>query len=61
MACFRDKPEATGVLLAKHGHFTLGPDAKTSYDKVKEQTNMVEEWLAGKRQPVIFVGKGSPA
>ncbi len=59
-ACFRDKPQATGMLLGKHGHFTWGPDAKTSYDRVIEQTNMVEKWLAGKRQPVIFSGKRLP-
>ena len=55
-ACFRERPEAIGMLLGKHGHFTWGPDAKTSYDRVIKQTNRVEEWLAEKRWPVVFSG-----
>ena len=55
-ACFRDRPESNGMLLGKHGHFTWGPDAKTSYDRVIEQTNRVEEWFAEKRRPVVFSG-----
>ena len=55
-ACFRDRPESIGMLLGKHGHFTWGPDAKTSYDRVIEQTNRVEEWFAERRRPVVFSG-----
>ena len=55
-ACFRERPEAIGMLLGKHGHFTWGPDAKTSYDRVIKQTNRVEKWFAEKRWPVVFSG-----
>lgn len=60
-ACFRDRSEATGMLLGKHGHFTWGPYARKSYDQVIEQTNMVKEWLVDKGQAVIFMGKNLPA
>ena len=41
-----ETPHIEGLLLAKHGHFTWGDDAKESYDRVIDQTNKVEEWLA---------------
>ena len=44
------------MLLGKHGHFTWGQDAKTSYDRVIKQTNRVEEWFAEKHRPVVFSG-----
>ena len=40
-----ETPHIEGLLLAKHGHFTWGDDAKESYDRVIDQTNKVEEWL----------------
>src|SRR5690606_8445245 len=27
-------PHVEGLLLAKHGHFTFGPDARTSYERM---------------------------
>ncbi len=59
-ACFRKAPDATGMLLGKHGHFTWGPDAKTSYDRVIDQTNRVEKWLAKRRQRTVFTGARIP-
>ena len=40
-----ERPHIEGLLLAKHGHFTWGDDAKESYDRVIDQANKVEEWL----------------
>lgn len=42
-------PEAEGLLLLNHGHFTWGPDPRTSYDRLIAQTNAVESWLAQHR------------
>ncbi|NAZ37853.1 bifunctional aldolase/short-chain dehydrogenase [Rubellimicrobium sp. CFH 75288] len=39
-------PEAEGLLLLNHGHFTWGPDPRTSYDRVIAQTNAVAAWLS---------------
>ena len=44
-----EAPHIEGLLLAKHGHFTWGDNAKESYDRVIDQTNKVEEWLAQHR------------
>ena len=41
-----ETPHIEGLLLAKHGHFTWGDNAKESYGRVIDQTNKVEEWLA---------------
>ncbi len=46
---FEANPGAEGLLLVNHGHFAWGPDAKSSYDKIIEHTNMVEDWLAHRR------------
>lgn len=42
-------PQAEGLLLVNHGHFTWGPDARSSYDRVIAQSNLVEAWLADRR------------
>jgi len=42
-------PEAEGLLLINHGHFTWGPTAKASYDRLVAHTNEVEAWLADRR------------
>ncbi|OOY27857.1 short-chain dehydrogenase [Thioclava sp. L04-15] len=46
---FEAHPGCEGLLLVNHGHFAWGPDAKSSYDKIIEHTNMVEAWLADRR------------
>lgn len=48
-----EHPEAEGLLLGKHGHFTWGEDAKSSYDRVIEHTNLVETWLADRRASTV--------
>ncbi|MEJ2017422.1 MAG: bifunctional aldolase/short-chain dehydrogenase [Maritimibacter sp.] len=48
-AAFEMNPEAEGLLLLKHGHFAWGPDAKSSYDKIVEHTNLVADWFAQRR------------
>lgn len=45
-----ENPEAEGLLLLKHGHFTWGTDAKSSYDRVIAHTNLIEEWFAQHRE-----------
>ena len=45
-----------GLLLAKHGYFTWGFDAKTSYDRVVNHTNMVLKWLNKNRKVHAFSG-----
>jgi rhamnose utilization protein RhaD (predicted bifunctional aldolase and dehydrogenase)/NAD(P)-dependent dehydrogenase (short-subunit alcohol dehydrogenase family) len=42
-------PEAEGLLLLNHGHFTWGATPRESYDRLIEQTNAVEAWLAARR------------
>lgn len=44
-----EHPEADGLVLLKHGHFTWGEDAKSSYDRVIDHTIKVEEWFAAQR------------
>lgn len=46
---FEKNPEAEGLLLVNHGHFAWGSDAKTSYQRIIEHTNLVEDWLARRR------------
>lgn len=48
-AAFGRNPDAEGLLLVNHGHFAWGPDAKSSYDRIVEHTNLVEAWLADRR------------
>ena len=53
---FERHPDAEGLLLVNHGHFAWGPDAKSSYDRIVAQTNMVEAWLADRRpEPLLPV------
>ena len=42
-------PDAEGLLLLNHGHFTWGPTARASYDRLIAHTNAVEGWLADRR------------
>jgi rhamnose utilization protein RhaD (predicted bifunctional aldolase and dehydrogenase)/NAD(P)-dependent dehydrogenase (short-subunit alcohol dehydrogenase family) len=53
-------PEAEGLLLLQHGHFTWGEDAKQSYDRVIDQTNSVEAWFADRRDTIQYPGTGLP-
>lgn len=51
---FEKNPNIEGLLLEKHGHFTWGPDAKISYERVIEQTNIVENWIEARRKKTRF-------
>jgi len=45
-----NNPESDGLLLVQHGHFTWGSDAKESYDRVINHTNLIESWFADRRK-----------
>lgn len=53
---YEANPQAEGLLLVNHGHFTWGPTARDSYDRLITQTNAVAAWLTDRRpaplQPV---------
>jgi rhamnose utilization protein RhaD (predicted bifunctional aldolase and dehydrogenase)/NAD(P)-dependent dehydrogenase (short-subunit alcohol dehydrogenase family) len=49
-----ENPDAEGLLLLKHGHFTWGTDAKSSYDRVITHTNLIEEWFSQKREGIQY-------
>lgn len=51
---YASNPEAEGLLLVNHGHFTWGPDAKASYDRLIAHTNEVEAWLADRRPAPVY-------
>lgn len=38
-------PTVEGLVLINHGHFAFGDTARQSYDRLIEQTNLVEAWL----------------
>ena len=42
---FDAHPDCEGLVLLNHGHFTWGPTARESYDRVIAHTNRVEAWL----------------
>ncbi len=46
---FEENPQAEGLLLVNHGHFTWADTAKASYDRLIAHTNAVEAWLADRR------------
>ncbi len=58
---FERNPEAEGLLLVNHGHFAWGPDAKASYDRIVEHTNLVEAWLADRRPAPLVPAAALPA
>ncbi len=49
LATYAANPGVEALLLKNHGHFTWGPDAKSSYCRVIEHANLVEAWLADRR------------
>jgi rhamnose utilization protein RhaD (predicted bifunctional aldolase and dehydrogenase)/NAD(P)-dependent dehydrogenase (short-subunit alcohol dehydrogenase family) len=52
-AAVRDAhPEAEGLLLVNHGHFTWGATPKESYDRLIAQTDEVAAWLAARTPPL---------
>ncbi len=43
---YEKNPQVEGLLLLNHGHFAFGDTARQSYDRLIEQTNMAESWIA---------------
>ncbi|MGC9370903.1 MAG: bifunctional aldolase/short-chain dehydrogenase [Paracoccaceae bacterium] len=58
---YEANPGIEGLLLVNHGHFTWGPTAKDSYDRIVEHTNMVEAWLADRRPAPLRPAVALPA
>ena len=54
-------PDAEGLLLLNHGHFTWGPTAKASYDRIIAHSNEVEAWLADRRPAPLRPSAALPA
>ena len=54
-------PDCEGLLLVNHGHFTWGPDAKSSYDRLIAHTNAVEAWFAQRRPGPLYAVPMMPA
>jgi rhamnose utilization protein RhaD (predicted bifunctional aldolase and dehydrogenase)/NAD(P)-dependent dehydrogenase (short-subunit alcohol dehydrogenase family) len=42
---FDQNPNVEGLHLINHGHFTFGPDAKSSYDLMVDHVTAVEKWF----------------
>lgn len=59
-AIYDADPSVEGLLLINHGHFTWGPDAKDSYDRLIAHTNEVEAWLADRRSGPVHPGTALP-
>ena len=50
-----EHPEADGIVLANMAISLENDDAKSSYNRVIEQTNKVEEWFAARRiEPISY-------
>ena len=47
---FDQNPHIEGLHLINHGHFTFGPDAKSSYDLMVEHVTAVENWFKTREQ-----------
>lgn len=58
---FEANPQAEGLLLVNHGHFTWGESAKASYDRLIAHTNAVEDWLAQRRPAPLHPVAALPA
>lgn len=60
LATYEANPGVEALLLKNHGHFTWGPDAKSSYFKVIEHANTVETWLADRRPAPLVPAAALP-
>ena len=52
-------PDVEGLILVNHGHFAFGDNAKQSYDRLIEHTNMVEKWLEKTSGTTPAIASGS--
>ncbi len=48
-AIYEANPDVQGLVLLKHGHFAFAGDAGQAYERIIEQTNLVEDWFRDKR------------
>ncbi len=55
---FDQNPNVEGLHLINHGHFTFGPDAKTSYELMVDHVSAVQEWFE-RRAPAQPPVRGS--
>jgi rhamnulose-1-phosphate aldolase/alcohol dehydrogenase len=46
---FEERPDVTGIIVAKHGLFTFGDDARTAYERHIAIVDACEQWLAARR------------
>ena len=53
-------PDAEGLLLVNHGHFTWGDDAQSSYLRLLDQTRAVADWLAQHRTGPVHAVPAMP-
>ncbi|KQB16508.1 bifunctional aldolase/short-chain dehydrogenase [Rhodobacter capsulatus] len=60
LATYEANPGVEALLLKNHGHFTWGPDAKSSYCRVIEHANLVEAWLADRRPAPLVPAAALP-
>jgi rhamnose utilization protein RhaD (predicted bifunctional aldolase and dehydrogenase)/NAD(P)-dependent dehydrogenase (short-subunit alcohol dehydrogenase family) len=51
---FEQQPDVTGVIVAKHGLFTFGDDARTAYERHIAIVDACEQWLAARRPPRLL-------
>ncbi len=61
---FDARPNARGMVLLKHGLFSFGDDARTSYERTIEMVDAAERFLAGRtsgRLPVPAAGAAAEA
>ncbi len=59
---YEANPRVEGLLLLKHGHFAFADDAQTAYERLIEQTNLVEDWLRARRgKPMTTPATAGPA
>ncbi len=53
---YEKEPEADGMVLLKHGLFTFGEDARTSYERTIEVVDRAERFLAGRAKAISVPG-----
>jgi hypothetical protein len=46
---FEQRPDVTGIIVARHGLFTFGDDARTAYERHIEIVDACERWLSARR------------
>ncbi|MCA8948957.1 MAG: bifunctional aldolase/short-chain dehydrogenase [Planctomycetes bacterium] len=61
-AAFEAAPDCRGIVLQKHGLFTFGDDARTSYERTIELVDLAERFCARRigGRPAMLVGEPAP-